>query len=152
MVIALLAIGACGTGGHEHGDKTGSDAGRSEHKEKSHNSHGSEPSAVSLNDGKQWKANPATTTGIENMQALTSDFKSGQEQAEYAKLHGKLEQEFDAIIQKCTMKGEAHNQLHNYLMPLKSQFSDLKSDDAEERKMALENIREHLHKYGEYFR
>ena len=102
--------------------------------------------AVSLDNGKRWKANPETTEGIANMRALIENFpQSGQTKAQ---LKDALEAEFQMIFQKCTMTGEAHEQLHNYLIPLHKMLSAMngKSTDAE-----ITAMHDHLLMYEEYF-
>ena len=101
---------------------------------------------VSLDNGKRWKANPETTEGIANMRALIEKYpESGQTKLQ---LKDALEAEFQMIFQKCTMTGESHEQLHNYLMPLHKMLNAMseKSTDAE-----ITAMHDHLRKYGEYF-
>ena len=71
---------------------------------------------VRIENGEKWIANPETTEGISNMQNLVSTFKPGEHSLENRQeLKNKLDDEFKNIFKQCTMKGEAHNQLHNYL-------------------------------------
>jgi len=79
--------------------------------------------AVSLNDGQLWEANPETTQGIKNMQQLMADFSIDSGNSEELIVH--LKDEFALIFKKCTMTGEAHEQLHNYLIPLKFKIESL---------------------------
>lgn len=101
---------------------------------------------VSLDNGKRWKANPETTEGIANMRAMIEKYsESGQTKLQ---LKDTLEAEFQMIFQKCTMTGESHEQLHNYLIPLHKMLNAMsdKSTDAE-----ITAMQDHLRKYGEYF-
>ena len=93
-------------------------------------------SRVSLNEGQLWEANAETTQGIKNMQQLIADYST--ENGNTEELITNLQAEFAMIFKKCTMTGEAHEQLHNYLIPLKfkiENFSegkiDKNSDDIE---------------------
>jgi len=93
-------------------------------------------SRVSLNEGQLWEANAETTQGIKNMQQLIADYST--ENGNTEELITNLQAEFAMIFKKCTMTGEAHEQLHNYLIPLKfkiENFSegkiDQNSDDTE---------------------
>ena len=47
------------------------------------------------------------------------------------KLSESLEQEFTIILQKCTMTGVAHEQLHNFLLPFRKKryFEKLKRNE-----------------------
>jgi hypothetical protein len=98
--------------------------------------------AVQLDNGKKWVANPETTTGIKNMQEILSG-AAGQDKD----LKAGLENEFQLIFKNCTMKGEAHNQLHNYLLPLKDKLKDLGAGSPEK----LIEIKEYLDTYFDYF-
>ena len=56
---------------------------------------------------------------------------------------------FKTIFNKCTMKSESHNQLHNFLIPIKGQLEKLKagSKDAE----ILKEMQEYLLTFKNYF-
>lgn len=102
---------------------------------------------VKLNNGKKWKANPETTEGIKKMQALVkTQLESGKNDA--LKLQQSLEKEFKTIFQKCTMTGEAHDQLHNYLIPLKDKIKKL---DADTPNAELQELMAYLDSYRTYF-
>lgn len=102
---------------------------------------------VQLDNGKKWKANPETITGINNMSSLVE--KGIVEKLEYAKLHDSLQVEFKAIFDKCTMTGESHNQLHNYLLPIKEQLEKLKAGNAGAE--TLKEMQEYLLTFKNYF-
>ena len=69
---------------------------------------------LSLDNGKLWLANQETTIGVNNMIELMSTFTEKDSVESYGKLTEQLKSEFTTIFEKCTMKGEAHNQLHNF--------------------------------------
>lgn len=101
---------------------------------------------VSLDNGKRWKANPETSEGIGNLRALIEKYpESGSTSLQ---LKDSLEAEFQMIFQKCTMTGESHEQLHNYLIPLHKMLGAMndQTTDAE-----ITAIYSHLQIYGEYF-
>ena len=101
---------------------------------------------VSLNNGQLWEANPETTEGIKTLQKIISDNKP-EESA--AVLKEKLETEFASIFKKCTMKGEAHDQLHNYLFPLKMKLNRIEETNKEAMK---QEIAAYLEEYALYFK
>ena len=74
---------------------------------------------VALNNGAKWEANVETTQGIGYMVGLAGDMPVHPTLEDFRALHKKLNLKFQTILQQCTMTGEAHNQLHNSLMPLK---------------------------------
>ncbi len=102
--------------------------------------------AVQLDNGKRWKANPETTQGIAAMSAILEEH--AKKQMAKSVLKEKLEGEFQMIFQKCTMTGEAHNQLHNYLIPLHKMLSAMDETSGEKEIAAM---RDHLQAYGKYF-
>ncbi|WP_291117944.1 hypothetical protein [Flavobacterium sp. UBA6135] len=97
---------------------------------------------VTLNNGRLWEANDATVQGIKNMQHLMDDFTIQNGDAE--KLIADLKAEFAMIFKKCTMTGEAHDQLHNYLLPLKTRIDNLEEEvtikNTADLKMYLEDF------------
>lgn len=102
---------------------------------------------VQLNSGKKWKANAETITGINTMLSLVQNGIDGK--IDTVKIFNSLQVEFKTIFDKCTMTGESHNQLHNYLIPVKGQLEKLKagSKDAE----TLEEMQEYLLTFKNYF-
>lgn len=106
---------------------------------------------VELNEGKKWKANPETTQGIQNMKEIINQFDENSRIQVYKSLSEELESEFTMIFQRCTMKGEAHNQLHNYLIPLKDYIKGLRSDKQEIAQSNYKKIIPHISAYSNYF-
>ena len=117
--------------------------------EKAH--HGENEETITLNHGKKWQANPETTSGIKNMQEIVNAFSKNSSLEEYQEFKTKLEAEFTTIFQKCTMKGEAHEQLHNYLKPMIPIFDGLVSNQTETRQENLNKLKKHLTTYSTYF-
>ena len=102
---------------------------------------------VQLDNGKKWKANPETIKGINNMSSLVQNGITGKVEVE--KVYDSLQVEFKTIFAKCTMKGESHNQLHNFLIPIKGQLEKLKAEskDAE----ILKEMQGYLLTFENYF-
>lgn len=106
---------------------------------------------VSLDNEKLWQANLETTEGIKKMQNIMRSFSEKENVMAYALLKGELESEFTNIFQKCTMKGEAHNQLHNYLKPMIDIFEGLESSNLKICKTSFKTMENHLAGYTNYF-
>ena len=102
---------------------------------------------VQLDSGKKWNANSETITGINNMSSLVQNGIAGKMEA--SKLYDSLQVEFKTIFDKCTMTGESHNQLHNFLIPIKGQLEKLKAEskDAE----ILKEMQGYLLTFENYF-
>jgi hypothetical protein len=107
--------------------------------------------AVELNDGQRWQANPETTEGIENMRQMVMEFEPSENVEDYRKINQDLMTEFNMIFQNCTMTGEAHRQLHNYLVPMKDFFNMMESGNVERCRSALEELQVTLEQYDSYF-
>ena len=144
VVCTLVLLSAC----QNNSDSTNIDA---EETTISHEDHALQKGHCSLNNGNKWIANSETTEGINNMIALMTAFTPQQDTNDYSSLEMKLEREFNLILQKCTMTGEAHEQLHNYLTPMPEFFKKLKSEDKEVRHKAFNGLKQHLSEYENYF-
>lgn len=94
---------------------------------------------VQLNNGEKWKANMETVTGINNMTTLVEKGIAGNWDA--IRLYELLQTEYKTIFDKCTMTGESHNQLHNFLIPIKGNLDKLKAGNPQPE------IRVDLHAY-----
>ena len=106
---------------------------------------------VILDGTKPWQANLETTEGIKKMQHILNSFAEKTNVTTYASLKEELETEFTNIFQKCTMTGEAHNQLHNYLKPMLVIFDGLESLDIKTCKANFRIMENHLAGYTNYF-
>ena len=107
---------------------------------------------VQLDNGKRWQANPETTSGIAEMQAILGRYEGqAADAAKRYALRQELEAAFQNIFKQCTMKGEAHNQLHNYLVPMNPLFEKIDGADTGESEAAMRQLKEHLAKYASYF-
>ncbi|HRH65086.1 MAG TPA: hypothetical protein PLU53_02190 [Bacteroidia bacterium] len=102
---------------------------------------------LSLDNGNKWQANSETTEGIQKMQKLVEE-QSASASVDYTVLSENLEAEFGTILQKCTMQGDAHNQLHNFLLPLNEMIEKLKTKPGKE---TIKEIQDHLAVYPNYF-
>lgn len=109
-------------------------------------SHEGHAAAVQLDNGKRWQANPETTAGIAKMQAILANYEGRNTPEDRKAMRGELETAFSEIFAQCTMKGEAHDQLHNYLFPMKDLFGQIESSDE-----AVGKLKAHLGEYGGYF-
>jgi len=106
---------------------------------------------VQLNNNALWKANIETTKGIQKMLKTVSNFSSDASLTDYKLLKTNLESDFSEIFQKCNMKGEAHNQLHNYLKPMLPMLDAFESENKEIRSQNYKQLKKHLLGYTNYF-
>jgi hypothetical protein len=121
-------------------------AAKTEHE---HESYGTQ---VTLNEGQKWEANVETTQGIMQMRALLTNMPDNLQLSDCSSLKEMLMAEYNTLIAKCTMTGEAHNQLHNYLIPIQDMFPDLDSGSLKNCQDVIDALREHLSDYDKYFK
>jgi hypothetical protein len=145
LLSVTLAIVGCGTATHD-------DPAAAEHNQTDHTDEHAEEATgtevkptVILDNGQRWKANPETTTGIANMATTLRTFDAATGNADTLK--AELLREFNLIFQRCTMKGEAHNQLHNYLIRMHHALDAFDGREPRQR----ENLAAHLATYATYF-
>jgi len=141
LVITGLVV-SCGP----HSEKKDNNSNTEQTEE--HQGHETE---LSLDNGKVWLANPETTSGIKNMAEIMNSFTDKEEIGAYSILKENLETEFGLIFQNCTMTGEAHNQLHNYLHPIIEMLEGIGSSDLNTCKTNFDKLKEHLAEYSNYF-
>ena len=55
------------------------------------------------------------------------------------------------IFKMCTMTGSAHDQLHNFLVPMKAMFGGIESEDLATCKASFDALQKHLGVYEKYF-
>ena len=106
---------------------------------------------ITPNGESLWKVNRATNTGVANMVQLLNSFQNTDDIKAYANLHKQLDDEVLTIFTKCNMKGEGHNQLHNFLLPLYEDIEKLKNGDLNGCQETFIRLRKRLAIYPLYF-
>lgn len=147
-VLALFVLMATGCSPVEapHGDHA-HDQAVMQHEHDEDHEHAEEViGEVKLDNGQTWEANVETTQGIEAMASIAAGYDAAT--GDGIVLKEELTAEFQEIFAKCTMTGEAHDQLHNYLFPLKKKLDGLGEDPSEEQ---MADLREYLDTYTNYF-
>lgn len=110
------------------------------------------PKELGLNNGNKWQANIETTDGIKKMiEIAAADIDDGR-LSHYAAMGERLNLELNNIFSSCNMKGEAHEQLHLFILPLKDLCEQLELVDDETNAMILQkDILKQLNLYSTYF-
>ncbi len=102
---------------------------------------------------KLWQANDATTKAINAMKIVLNDFGVQDNNDAYVSLQNKLVDQFNSILTNCTMEGEAHNHLHEYLVPMKQKIDAISSDNTlEENQKIIASYKDYLKKYNTVFK
>jgi len=149
LSLMLMAAG-CGTSANKEPGIASPDA-QHDHSDQSDIGHADEVAQedlpkVKLDDqGQRWVANPETTAGIVTMAATLDAYDPANGDSDTLK--AALENEFALIFERCTMTGESHNQLHNYLIPIHQALREFDGTAAHDR----EAMAAHLATYATYF-
>jgi len=105
-----------------------------------------------LNNGSKWIANPETITGINNMIAILGNPVEEERVILYVARGQQLMEEFKLLVANCTMTGEAHDQLHNYISPLKEKIELLSNcEDTTACDLTSLDILRFLNDFNNYF-
>lgn len=95
---------------------------------------------IVLNDGKKWKVVNHMMAHIKNMEKDVLNF-NGKSLDDYQNLSKKLDKNIELLTSNCTMTGQAHDELHKWLLPyidLTNQFQDVKNiDDAHKKYLEI---------------
>lgn len=78
--------------------------------------HHDENEAIVLNKGEKWKVDDNMMEHIRNMEKDVIAF-AGNSDKNYTKLATQLKTNLDLLTSNCTMKGQAHDELHKWLVP-----------------------------------
>lgn len=76
----------------------------------------SESETIQLNNGKKWKVDDNMMLHIRNMEKEVVHFDQ-EKSTNYSLLADKLKTNIDILTSNCTMKGQAHDELHKWLVP-----------------------------------
>ena len=106
---------------------------------------------VVLDEGKKWKVNDYTNVGVSILKKVTDQFDPAGEIEDYQRLSEDIEREFKLIFKNCTMEGEGHEQLHNYLYPIVKMYRGLREGDVQSREEFRLALLNHLGEYLLYF-
>ena len=107
---------------------------------------------IELDGTGKWTANEETTQGVRNMLNIMENTDVGPEM-NFKALGTKLKSEINVVIQKCSMKGASHDNLHVFLMPLIEKVDALQQEnDIEKNKALVASIYYNLEAYATYFK
>jgi len=129
-------------------------ANHSEQTSHAHNSHSSEASiqGLSLNNGERWEMDSHTR---EVSLIMEKTFLNGNHssQTELNALGTTLDAQMNKLIAGCTMKGEAHNQLHTFLNSHIPAIKNLaKATDFDEARDSAIKLKGNFETYKKHFK
>ena len=106
---------------------------------------------IKLNNGEKWKVDDGMMVHLRNMEGAIAKLENPSE-SECKALAIQLQQHLDLLTSNCTMQGEAHDELHKWLLPFIEQvdlFSSAKP--SEEVKIEVSKLQESFVEFNKYF-
>jgi hypothetical protein len=146
VIVTALLVASCGKPGEEAQSNSQPEGGDPSPiaADASTNDHG-----LRLNGADKWPMDAHTRAMFDKMTASFRDGGTDSGDSESIKAVGaKIRGEIDELIQGCTMTGEAHNQLHKYLM---AYIPAVEKMAKEGTKAGAASVRELLELYPKYF-
>jgi hypothetical protein len=119
-----------------------------------HKSHlNADQSPLVLNNGKRWETDAPTRAGMRDLKAKVVAFNA-KEQAQLndiKTLAGEIEGDVNTILQKCTMTGAGHVELHKFIAIALKDVEALRSSDLEDARAALKQLEDDILLFDRYF-
>lgn len=143
-LVASMLLFSCNNATKENTKKTETTT-----QEEHHHDHESEE--IVLNNGAKWKVDENMMIHIQNMKNDISKLNTEDEKS-YAELAKKLGKNIELLTSDCTMEGQAHDELHKWLLPfidLSEAFSASKTK--EEYAIELTKIKTSFETFNTYF-
>lgn len=104
--------------------------------------------AIVLDNGNKWKVVESMLIYIRNMEEAVNNFEG----EDYPALAITIDENVRALTENCTMEGQAHDELHKWLVPfigLSEEF-DVATDKAEQERIYNE-FKEAFVEFNKYF-
>lgn len=116
--------------------------------------HHDEQEAIVLNNGKKWVVVPEMMAFIKNIENEVVDFSKNENPTfeNYQTLSATIEKNLEELTSNCTMTGQAHDELHKWLVPfldLSAEFAEVKNE--QEAKEVYNSIKESFNEFNNYF-
>jgi hypothetical protein len=106
---------------------------------------------IAMDHGNKWQADAVTTEGVEKMK-MTLKAQSTSTLDAYHKLAKMLNEDKNNVIKNCTMKGDSHDNLHIWLLPLIEKIAALsETTTIEDASKIRYSIEENINGYHTYF-
>lgn len=145
--IAILSVEACNQ--NTESDTSSEqvivkDSIVSEH-EHSHNE------AILLDNGKKWKVVESMLVFIRNMENAVNEFESTAVK-DYPALAKTIDKNIEDLTSNCTMTGQAHDELHKWLVPFIELSEDFdKAKDVSEQERIYKEFKAKFEVFNTYF-
>lgn len=124
LIISLIAFASFGCADKKEKQKTETTQKVESHEGHDHSSQEIQKAETKLNSGKKWKVDEHTRNSMKKISQITNS-SYVKTPKEFNELGLMLKNEMKNLIAECTMQGEPHNQLHNYLTTLIPHIDEL---------------------------
>ncbi|EOQ95826.1 hypothetical protein LEP1GSC195_2934 [Leptospira wolbachii serovar Codice str. CDC] len=104
-----------------------------------------------LNNGKVWVADKSTRLGFQKMDEQFHHANSLESLEDYHKQADQILSIINEIQSSCTMSGQGHEELHNYINLLLEEVRIMKGNDIDLAKKAKSELIEKISKHSLYF-
>ncbi len=110
-----------------------------------------EATGLALNNGARWKADSITIANVSLLKETLSVAKK-EKLEDYLQTASQLQEGLNKMLSECKMKGEDHNALHQWLVPLMEKVKVLKTATTVEDAAAISTaIEKQVNLFTEYF-
>lgn len=104
-----------------------------------------------MNDGKKWVVEPKMLVYIRTIETDLLNFK-GTTMDEYNQLAGAIDNELGLLTSNCTMSGQAHDELHKWLLPfIDSSDAFFDEEELSQKKEKLSALKLSFETFNTYF-
>ena len=113
-----------------------------------------ETSELTLNNGVKWKADSSTNRHLISIKTTVNMFKVGPFPSvdKYQILGSDIQDELNAMIKDCTLKGAQDEALHKWMLPILRQAGELKKvSDTAIAKPIFDSLDKRINIYYDYF-
>lgn len=110
--------------------------------------------SIVLNNGQKWKVVPNMLQYIRNMETDVAQFSKTENSSvkDYNALGEQLQKNIDLLTSNCTMEGQAHDELHKWLLPFIDMVDHLKkSTNTNDAALLFSNIKNSFQQFNANF-
>lgn len=108
----------------------------------------SDDETIQLNEGKKWKVDENMMAHIRTMEKDVASFDNSKPE-NYPILADNLKKNLDLLTSNCTMKGQAHDELHKWLLPFLDLADNFSKDKSSEQFVEIQNSFKTFNQYFE---
>jgi hypothetical protein len=139
VVVLGLTLGTIGCITSHHGSADSDHSAHANH------------AKLELNDGKKWVVPKPMMVHIRNLEKAVQDFERTPKRDDSV-LAKEIQENLGRLVTNCTMKGKAHDELHQWLMPFLALTTDYSNaTDSQMRQQKLGEIKQALLAFNRYF-